>query len=157
MWVGLSLLYYLNIFKHQLIRHVRNNRITQRVCVIVCSRGDGVFQELAARLFTSLRPSFRVCLSMLSTEPCQLHAVGHGKRAAQPARHDQGWQLVQQKWKHAQSSSALTTAASICGGRSGTQLSTNHRALTNQFDFPQLCAVMVVDFMQIESMNLMFS
>jgi hypothetical protein len=40
---------------------------------------------------------------------------------------------------------AHTTTASMSGGRTNTQLATNHRALTNQFDFPQLYAVMVVD------------
>jgi hypothetical protein len=42
-----------------------------------------------------------------------------------------------------------TTTASICRCRTSTQLSTNHRALTKQFDFPQLYAVMVVNYIQI--------
>jgi hypothetical protein len=40
---------------------------------------------------------------------------------------------------------AHTTTASIYGCRPSTQLSTNHRALTNQFEFPQLYGLMVVD------------
>jgi hypothetical protein len=46
-----------------------------------------------------------------------------------------------------------TTTASVTGGRTSTKLSTNHRTLSNQFDFPQLYEVMVVDYMQVVSMN----
>jgi hypothetical protein len=44
---------------------------------------------------------------------------------------------------------SCVTTASTCAGKSYTQLSTNQRALTNQFEFPQLYEAVVVEYVEI--------